>query len=168
MDYQKQINDWFSKFEHRMETGVPNIVAETASEFFKERFRTQEWDKQPWPALNPDYAKKKTRGKNRILTRTGQLQASIRPAEVTASKVVISAGNSKVPYARAHNEGMRIKGVAKVKSYTNSNFMGKGKPKKIQAHTRNYNIQFKERRFMGPSKFLNQVIIERLTKFYNS
>lgn len=167
MNYQKKLNDWFSKFEHSMEVGVPNVVAETATEFFKERFHKEEWDRKPWPALNPEYAKNKTRGKGRILTRTGMLQASIRPAEVSAVRVVISAGNSKVPYARVHNEGLRIKGVAKVRAYTNGNFMGKGKPKKIKAHTRNYDLQFKRRQFMGHSKYLNQAIIDRLTKAFN-
>ena len=168
MDYQKQLNDWFSKFDQRMEVGVPNIVAETSVEFFRERFKSEEWDKVPWPNLEPKYAAKKTRGKGRILTRSGILQASIRPAEVNPQRVVISAGNRKAPYARVHNEGLRVKGIAKVKSYTNRNFMGKGKPQKIKAHTRNYDIQHKRRQFMGHSKYLNQAIIERLTKAFNS
>lgn len=167
MSYEKKLNDWFSRFEHRMQSGVPNIVAETAVEFFRERFTKEEWDKKPWPALSPDYAKKKTRGKGRILTRTGMLQASIRPAVVKPGRVVISAGSSKVPYARPHNEGLRIKGIAKVRSYTNRNFMGKGKPVKIKAHTRSYDLQFKRRQFMGHSKYLNQAIIDRLTKAFN-
>ncbi len=167
MSYQQKLNDWFTKFEYRMEVGLPNIVAETASEFFKERFNTEEWDKKPWPALDPNYASKKTRGAGRILYRAGLLQASIRPSQVTAGRVVISAGNSKVPYARVHNEGLTIKGVAKVQAYTNRNFMGKGEPKKIKAHTRNYHIQFKRRQFMGHSKYLNQAIIKKLTKDYN-
>lgn len=167
MSYQQKLNDWFAKFDHRMEVGVPNIVAETATEFFKERFKTEEWDKKPWPALSPAYSAAKTRGAGRILTRTGMLQASIRPSEVGRARVVISAGNSKVLYAKVHNEGLTIKGVAKVQAYTNRNFMGKGEPKKIKAHTRNYHIQFKRRQFMGHSKYLNKAIIERLTKAYN-
>lgn len=167
-DPRQQINEWFDKFDHRMEVGVPEIVAETAVEYFKERFTKENWDNVPWPALSPGYAKKKTRGKGRILTRSGALMASVRPAVVTPQRVSISAGSSKVPYARVHNEGLHIKGVAKVRSYTNRNFMGKGKPKKIAAHTRNYDIQFKRRQFMGHSKYLNQRIIERLTKAFSS
>lgn len=151
-----------------MEVSVPNIIAETATEFYKSSFTKEAWDNKAWPALSPGYAKNKSRGSGRILTRTGALQASIRPAEVNAERIVISAGSSKVPYARVHNEGLRIKGVAKVKSYTNRNFMGKGKKVQIQAHTRNYDIQFKRRTFMAPSKFANKVIIDRLTKYFNS
>lgn len=167
MDYEKQINNWFSKWEHRFEVGVPQVVAETATEYYKERFKTQEWNSKPWPALSKKYAANKTRGKGRILTRTGALQASIRPSTVTADQVVISAGNSKVPYARVHNEGLRIKGVAKVRGYTNSNFMGKGKKQKIKPHTRNYDIQFPRRQFMGHSRTLNRILKDRLIKAFN-
>ncbi|UAB84987.1 phage virion morphogenesis protein [Zunongwangia sp. SCSIO 43204] len=167
MDYQKQINNWFSNWEHRFEVGVPNIVAETASEFFKERFRTQEWDKKPWQPLSPKYAAQKTRGKGRILTRTGALMASIRPSEVRADRIVISAGNSKVPYARIHNEGLQVKGVATIKGYTNRNFMGKGKKVKIKPHTRNYTINMPQRQFMGHSRYLNKLLRDRLIKAFN-
>ena len=167
MDYQNKLNAWFANFEHRMEDSVPQLVAETATEFFKDRFKTQEWDKKPWPALSPKYASKKTRGKGRILTRTGRLRGSITPTHVNAQRVVISAGSSQVPYARVHNEGMRIKGIARVKGYTNTNFMGKGKRVQIQPHTRNYDIQFKRRQFMGHSKHLNKAIIEELVAEFN-
>jgi|TARA_B100000470_G_scaffold221958_1_gene214177 phage gpG-like protein len=168
MNYQKQLNDWFSRFEHRFDAAVPTIVSDTAVEFFKERFNTQEWDGVPWETLNPKYAATKTRGKGRILTRTGDLMNSIRPSEINATRVVISAGNTKAPYARVHNEGLRITGIRNVKSYTNRNFMGKGKRVQIKAHTRTVNYKMPERRFMGNSKYLNQAIINRLTAFYNN
>lgn len=167
MDNQQKLNDWFSKFEHRMEVGVPNIVAETATEFFQDKFKTQEWDKQPWPSLNKKYEARKTRGKGRILTATGKLRNSIAPVQVNAQRVVISAGSAQVPYARVHNEGLRIAGVANVRPYTNTNFMGKGKKVPIKSHSRSYTIQFKRRQFMGPSKYLNQAIIKRLVSAYN-
>ena len=163
-DYSQQINAWFSNFERRFDSRVPTIVTETATEFYKERFRTQEWDKTPWKPLKPSYAAKKSRGAGRILTRTGQLSASIRHSVTTAARVVISAGSSSVPYARAHNEGMRIQGVAKVSGFTNRNFMGKGKPVQIKAHTRKINFQMPRRQFIGPSRYLNARLIERLTK----
>lgn len=168
MDYKQQLNNWFSKFEHRFDTAVPVIVSETATEFFKERFDKQEWDGVPWEQLNPKYAAKKTRGNGRILTRTGNLQASIRPTQVNAKRVVISAGNAKVPYARIHNEGLRVRGVQNVRGYTNTNFMGKGKRVQIKAHTRNVDYKMPKRQFAGNSKYLNQAIINRLTAFYNN
>lgn len=95
------------------------------------------------------------------------LQASIKPAVVSAERVVISAGSPKVKYARAHNEGLRIKGVANVRSYMNSNFMGKKKKVQIPAHTRSFDFKLPRRQFMGHSKYLNQAIMERLTKAFN-
>lgn len=167
MNDKQKINDWFSSFEHRFESAVPNIIAETATEYFKERFTKQEWDGVPWRPLNANYAKRKTRGRGRILTRTGALMNSIRPAEIKPEKVVISAGNSRVPYARAHNEGMSIKGVQSIKGYTNTNFMGTGKKVKIKPHKRTVNFRMPQRQFMGRSKYLNERLITRLTKAFN-
>src|SRR5690606_33732499 len=135
LKYEQQINAWFNKFEHRFNSAVPNIVAETAVEFFQDTFKKQAWDNVPWQPLSPKYAVKKNRGRGRILTASGILQRSIRPSMVKPERVRISAGNSKVPYARIHNEGLTVKGTAKVRPFTNRNFMGKGKPVKIKAHT---------------------------------
>lgn len=168
MKYEQQINDWFNKFEYRMHHSIPNIVAETAVEYFQDRFKTQEWDKKPWQPLSPKYAAKKSRGKGRILTASGLLQRSIRPSVVRPERVRISAGNNKVPYARAHNEGLRIKGAYKVRAHNNNNFMGTGERVKIPAHTRHVDYRMPKRQFMGHSKYLNQVLINRLTKAFNS
>ena len=168
MNSQERLNAWFANFDHRMETAVPNIVAETATEFFQDKFKTEEWDGIPWQPLGTKYAAKKTRGKGSILTKTGQLRNSIRPSEVNAGRVVISAGSTKVPYARVHNEGLRVSGIANVRPYTNSNFMGRGRAVQIKSHTRKFNFQMPRRRYMGPSKFLNEDIIERLTKAFNN
>lgn len=167
MNNKQKINDWFSRFEHRFESAVPNIIAETATEYFKERFSEQEWDGVPWKPLNTKYARKKTRGRGRILTRTGALMNSIRPSVVDPERIVISAGTSKVPYARVHNEGMRIQSVQSIKGYTNTNFMGTGKKVKIKPHKRRMNFFMPKRQFMGHSKYLNQRIITRLTKAFN-
>lgn len=166
MTNEQKINRWFSRFEHRFNETVPNIVAETATEFFKERFSAQEWNGAPWKPLNLSYAEKKTRGRGKILTRSGALLNSIRPSEVNPNKVVISAGNSKVPYARAHNEGLRIQGVRKVRSYTNSNFMGSGKQVQIPRHSRRVNFTMPKRQFMGHSNKLNKRITTRLIKAF--
>lgn len=167
MKYEQQINLWFARFEHRFEASVPNIVAEVATEFFQDTFKKQAWDGVPWQPLNPKYAAKKGRGRGRILTRTGELQRSIRPSVVRPERVRISAGNSKAPYARIHNEGLTVKGTAKVRPFVNSNFMGKGKPVRIKAHTRRFNFTMPKRQFMGPSPFLNTILRDRLTKAFN-
>lgn len=167
MKYEQQINAWFEKFEHRFETSVPNIVAETATEFFQDSFKKQSWDNVPWKALSAKYAAKKTRGRGRILTASGILQRSIHPSMITPNRVRISAGNSRVPYARIHNEGLTVKGTAKVRPFTNRNFMGKGKPVKIKAHTRSFSFTMPRRQYMGHSKFLNPIIKDRLIKAFN-
>ena len=167
MKYEQQINAWFNNFEHRFNSTVPNIIAETAVEYFQDSFKKQAWDNVPWQPLSPKYAAKKSRGRGRILTASGILQRSIRPSVVNANKVRISAGNSNVPYARIHNEGLTVKGSAKVRAFTNRNFMGKGKPQKIRAHTRAFNYTMPRRQFMGHSKYLNQILINRLTKAFN-
>lgn len=168
MTPQESINKWFSEFEHNMHVHVPNIVAETVVEFSQNKFKTQEWDGVPWQPLNPNYARRKTRGKGKILTRTGALMLSIRPSEVAYNRVVVSAGNSKVPYARMHNEGGRVRGTRKVRSYTNRNFMGRGKPVQIKAHTRTVNYGMPKRQYLGHSHYQNQIIKDRLINYFKS
>lgn len=168
MNAEESINKWFAKFNHRMETEVPDIVAETATEFFKNSFITRSWDGTPWQTLSPKYDAKKTRGKGRILRVSGNLEASIRPSTVTPGKVVISAGNEKVPYARVHNEGLRIAGTRNIRPYTNTNFMGKERLQPIKAHTRSVNYQMPKRQFMGHSYLLNPELREKLNKYFNS
>lgn len=167
MNAQQQINAWFQTFDHRFQVAVPNIIAETATEYFQEAFNKQAWNNVSWQALNKNYESKKTRGRGRILTASGILQRSIRPTVVSASRIVISAGNSKTPYARAHNEGLKITGTRRIRNYTNKNFMGKGKPVKIKAHTRRVNYQMPKRQFMGHSIYLNTILIDRLTLTFN-
>ena len=167
MTNEDKINNWFKKFEHRLHADVPDIVAYTASTYFKERFKYENWDNVPWKQLNPKYKAKKTRGKERILYASSNLQASIHPSTISPARVTISAGNAKVPYARIHNEGLRVVGNFKVKAYTNTDFMGKGKPRKIKAHTRRVNYKMPKRQFMGHSAFLNAIIKDRLINNFN-
>jgi len=164
----QRINAWFDGFDREFSQIIPTVVAETATEYFQERFVTQEWDGIPWPSLSPGYASRKSRGRGRILTASGTLQRSIAPTIVTPNRVVISAGNARSPYARVHNEGLRITGVRQVGAYTNSNFMGRGKPVKIPAHQRSVDFKMPQRQFIGTSKFLNQAIRDRLIAAYNA
>lgn len=167
MSAEQQINAWFNKFENRLSIDTPRIIAETAVEYFQNRFlpQNQDWDKVKWKTPNQPYFSKKTRGKGRTLYASGDLEKSIHPSVVSASRIRISS--SGVPYARIHNEGLSVRGTAKVRAFTNRNFMGKGKPQKIRAHTRAFNYTMPRRQFMGHSKFLNQILIDRLTKAFN-
>lgn len=168
MKHEAYINNWFANWQHRFDTSVPYIVAETATEFYKERFKTEEWEGVPWKPLNPKYKASKKRGKDRILYATSNLLQTIKPAEVNQKRVVISAGSTKAPYARVHNEGLRITGDFKVKEYTNTNFFGTGKRQLIKSHTRRVNFKMPKRQFMGHSPILNRIIIDRLTQAFKN
>lgn len=163
-----KIDLYFDRFDDDFDTIVPTVIAETATEYYKANFADEQWEGVPWQPLNAAYAAKKTKGAGRILVREGVLINSIRPSSVSAERITISAGGPKTPYARAHNEGLRIKGVAKVKGYTNTNHFGRGKAVKIAAHDRNIDFTMPRRQFMGPSKTANQLIRARLLAAFKS
>lgn len=163
-----KIDVYFDRFDESFDAIVPNIVAETATEFYKSKFATQEWEGVPWQPLNAKYAARKTKGRGRVLFREGLLLKSIRPSHVGRDRVTISAGNARVPYARAHNEGLHITGVRKVRSYTNRNFMGRGKKVQIPAHTRSVDYRMPKRQYMGHSAQMNELIRARLIAAFNA
>lgn len=74
------------------------IVSETAVEYFKGAFTKKAFDGNPWDEGAP-----KKRGT--LLVDSANLLNSIQPVEVSRERVVISAGNDKVDYAKVHNEG---------------------------------------------------------------
>ena len=105
---------------------LPDIVAEEAVEYSRRRFTEKTFDGKPWRPVSPNYHPRR----GTLLVRSGALLNSVRVASITPQKVVITAGNSKVAYARAHNEGFsgsvvvkphqrRLKGgkIARVRSY---------------------------------------------------
>lgn len=89
--------------EEYLEEVVPVIVSEVATEYFKQRFTTKEWNGEPWPDT------KRPVRNGSLMVRSGALMASIKPHEISRERVTISAGSEKVPYAKIHNEGGAIK-----------------------------------------------------------
>mgnify|MGYP000171342129 CR=1 FL=1 len=82
-------------------------------------------------------------------------------AEISARRVVITAGGDRVPYARAHNEG--FSGSVVVRSH--ERVSRKGKPYVVKQHARKMLIP--RRRFMGESRELETLIkkdVEQLFK----
>ena len=131
------------------------IVAETATEYYKETFRKKAFDGNPWaPARVP----KRT---GSLLIDSGAMLNSIRPSEISARKVVISAGNDKVPYARVHNEG--YSGPVTVPEHTRHTRRG---DMKVRQHVRNVNIP--QRQFLGESAELNEKIHDRIERYIES
>lgn len=156
-DFDSKLNAFFNKLDDRMQNHFPNMLAETAVESFKENFKTKSFDGVSWkPYGNP----KREPKRGSLMQRSNNLFSSIKPSHVSASLVTISAGSSRVPYARIHNEGLRVSGVRNIGTYTNRNFMGKGKAVQIRAHTRKVDYTMPKRQFMGKSlSLLNTVKI---------
>ncbi|MGB4776139.1 MAG: phage virion morphogenesis protein [Daejeonella sp.] len=166
----EKINTWFQRFAHRMNIAVPGVIAETATEYFKESFTRKNWDNRPWQET------KKTVNRGSLMVRSGQLLNSIRPALISAPKVTISAGSSKVPYARVHNEGAMISRAARSETFKR-NRIGKGKNtgRFKKGTTASQGFTFKaftykmpQRQYMGHSAILNKRIIQRIKTIFNN
>lgn len=148
----------------RVRLNGTRIIAETATEYYKQRFTTKEWEGVPWPeAKNPP-----SRGS--LMVRSGALVSTIRPARVTPAEVTIRAGSPKVPYARIHNEGGTIwqKPTPKQRRFlwAKAYAVGTGgepAPRwKYTAISKELIIPIPQRRFIGKSMELNRRIVTRL------
>lgn len=165
MNNAEKLNAWFKKFEHRLHNDVPGIIAETAIEYFKERFVKADWDGKPW---QPFKNKSREPKRGTLMKRSpGGLMSTINAPIISAAKVRVSAGSSRVPYARVHNEGLRVRAVQYVKPHHNNNFMGKGKRVQIQGFSRKIDFKMPKRQFMGHSAILNKRIIQRIKLKFN-
>lgn len=133
---------------------APDIVAETATEYFKDRFTEKSYDGNPWAPAS------KTKRTGSLLVDSGALVNSIRPSYVGRDKVTMSAGDIKVDYARIHNEG--FKGEAVINPFSRTR---KGKVEQVKAHKRNMNIP--QRQFMGHADELGKQIHARLDGVIN-
>lgn len=170
MNSKEDLEAWFAKFEHRMNTQVPELVAQTATEHFKESFVKKSFDGVPWQ----DTKKPVKRGS--LMVRTGQLMGSIRPSLVSADRVTISAGSSRVPYAQVHNEGGIITRKPRSETFQRNRYQsGKQKGRFKGGTTSGQGFTFKEssftmpkRQFMGYTEDLKRVIIKRLTNHFNN
>lgn len=141
---------------------LPTLVGNEAVKFFKEKFRTHEWNGVQWQKRDPD-----KRPGGALLLDAGDLRDSIRVITTTANSVTIG---TDVPYAQAHNEGFT--GAVTIPAHTRSKrekFKSKFSNLKtrktrtqtltikvgetiVKAHVRNMNIP--QRQFMGASEFL--------------
>lgn len=176
----EELADYFASIPEQLFSQVPDIVAETATEYFKESFTLKEFDKNPWAKA------KKAKSTGSLLVESGNLVNSIRAAVVTRERVVISAGNDKVGYAQAHNEGysgpVAIPAHSRktnprsveVPEYTRKNGVTvkahtwnlPGGDQQVKAHTINQHIV--KRKFMGKSDELAEMIRERIDEYLNS
>lgn len=85
----EELNNYLQSLPEEIISDAAEIVAETATEYYKSAFKKKAFDGNPWtPAKVP-----KTTGS--LLIDSGALVNSIRPAVITPQRVVISAGNEK-------------------------------------------------------------------------
>lgn len=151
----KELNKYLKSLPGEILPDAAQIVAETATEYYKSAFKKKAFDGNPWtPAKVP----KKT---GSLLIDSGAMLNSIRPAVISPHRVVISAGNEKVDYAQAHNEG--FKGVVSVPAHTRKTRRG---IVPVREHSRRTNIPRRE--FMGDSEELNERIHARIQEYINS
>ena len=163
---EQQINAFFKKHKAFFDQDAPRIIARTATEYYKQRFREKSWDGKPWPALSKNYKPKR----GSMMVRTSKLMNSIQESTVTPGKVVISAGNSKVPYARIHNEGGVIKRAARSEVF-NRNRNKKGRFRKGTKAGKGFTfragtINMPKRQYMGFTQELNERVIKRFKELY--
>lgn len=158
---------YIAKFPDELKKQSARVIAETATEDFKQNFTEKGFDGKPWPQAQH------TPGRGSLMVRGSHLVNSIKPVTVTPNKVVISAGDSKAPYARVHNEGgvvnvpvtKKMKRWAWAKAYEaegtedESLYKGLALTKKKML-----NITIPRRRYMGYSKSLEKKIINRIAK----
>ena len=170
MSNQQKIDSFFLQLSQFVDDDVPHIVAETATELFKDSFREKAWDKKPWTP-----AKRKAK-KGSLMVRTGALMGSIRPTEISATRVTISAGSSKVPYARVHNEGGEVSRPPRSETFQRNRYKSGKKAGKFKKGTtsgqgftfRESKFTMPQRQFMGVTPYIGQVILNRIEKHFKS
>jgi phage gpG-like protein len=159
---------------NKMLRQLPNIIGNTAMNYYKKSFTYQGWnetgssvdkwdEREPNPRQTPAQKKYENKaGKRNVLVQTGRLWRSIRIISQDARTVRVG---TDVPYARIHNEGGVVNRVDKVRAHTRK---GKDKTAKVRVHSRTMKYTMPRRKFMGASTGLNakiaQKIMERMKK----
>lgn len=153
---------------------LPIIAGRIAVKFALDNFKNQRFlgeTLQPWrPRKNPNkWGQTPPRNNRKILVDTGRLRRSIRIVSSTHNMVTIG---SDVPYAKAHNEGVRLGEIQKVSSHTRKlNGIAtvqtiktkRSRKVKVQvgentvkAHTRKINQKIPARPFLKDSPYLRE------------
>lgn len=166
----------------RVSKTLPDKIGTVAVNFIKQRFRDQNWVDNYTQSWKPRKEDKNRRSRNRAkrarLTKTGRLRRSIRKIKVGADYVIIG---TDVPYAQAHNEGVRKNVTVKEhdrarykkqkEKYTDRRGRDRNRTKKVETgktkvkrHTRRMNLQ--KRQFAGRSAVLDRLVQRYATAQY--
>lgn len=151
---------------------LPKMAGNIAINFALDNFKNQSFlgeTLQPWrPRKTPNkWGQTPPRNNRKILVDTGRLRRSIRIVSSTHNMVTIG---SDVPYAKAHNDGVRLGEIQKVSSHTRklngiatiqSIKTKRSRKVKVQtgettvkAHTRRINQNIPARPFLKDSPYL--------------
>jgi len=149
------LQNYLSTLPELVMNDVPDIVAEVATTYFKETFSEKAFAAKPWAPL------KKAKDSGSLLVESGNLVNSIRPAYVGRDKVIISAGNDKVPYAQTHNEGYTGPVLIPAHQRTSKS----GKVMNVGAYTMQQKIP--KRQFMGKCIDLTAKIKDSINNHLN-
>jgi phage gpG-like protein len=173
-----------SRFKATMST-LPYKVGVIMVAFSKDRFKYGNWidnSTEKWqPRIRKKQWTKKGKAPNNtgraVLVQSGRLRRSIRIVSTNTDSVTIG---SDVPYAQAHNQGLRIETTQRVRAFVRMNkrkdvFETTGKRKKkiasgvshVKAHDRTMSYKMPRRQFMGNSKYLNMQITRLITAEIN-
>ena len=163
---------------------APAMLGNDAVNFFLDSFKKQGWQGEsfePWVKRKAvtKWGKTKRNEGRAILVLSGRLRRSIRITSVHAMSATIG---SDVPYAKAHNEGLRQGFIQNVKQYsrktTKLGITGKKALKTrtnitfgrvetgstiVRAHKRRIDQKIPKRQFMGYSPVLDAQLRRRLT-----
>ncbi|HAT3998570.1 TPA: hypothetical protein I9Y90_000052 [Elizabethkingia anophelis] len=130
---------------------LPAICGEEMVDFTLENFEMQGFQGetfQEWPQRkNPTKWGKKDDSKRPLLVKRGKLKASIRIISIKENEVIVGAGGTDVPYAKAHNEGFEGKVTQNVGEHTRKTKTGD--KINVSAFTRTINQKIPKRKYIG-------------------
>jgi len=135
---------------------LPVVVGNEAVNFALDNFRMQGFlgnSFEPWKPRRKSWVKDK-RPNRALLVDSGKLKRSIRIVRVSPDGVTVG---SDVPYAQAHNDGLRIGLIESVKGFTRKSGVG------VRAYTRRVNQNIPRRRFLGNSPYLEARLRRQVT-----
>lgn len=158
LHHSKDPNQLFREIE-QFKRDIPRIAGNEAVNFFKTSFRKQGWHDgviKPW--VRRKRVGNRPTDNRAILVKSGVLKKSIRIDRYTNQGVIIS---SEMPYSRIHNEGGKINTNATVRPHARRTKNGRTN---VRRHSRQMSTTIPQRKFMGQSTTLDNIIINSLER----
>lgn len=139
-------------------TRLPVIAGNEVVNFALDNFKRQGFladSFQPWKQRKmPTKWGQNTKGGKALLVKSGRLRRSIRITQISTQSVTVG---SDVPYAKTHNEGLRIGQIQTVKSFSRRN------GQTVKGHQRRINQNIPARPFLKESQYLTAKLKRVLT-----